>query len=126
MSTALSLDEEARLYTTNPQREKYESLATLYGIIVALDYVERAYIRDGISAEQCVALLFSLLIRSIPEECAHSSRYSPACTRLLSQYKTMQRLVSDDVPSLEQFMARYKVSKPNLWLFDLRRRNISL
>ena len=36
-------------------------------------------------------------------------RYSPACTRLLSQYKTMLKLVSDDVPSIEQFMARYRV-----------------
>jgi len=90
MSTALSLDEETRLYTTNAQREKYESLATLYGIIVALDYVERAYIRDGISAAQ----------------------YSPACTRLLSQYKTMQKLVNEDVKSLEEFMARYKMDHP--------------
>lgn len=52
MVGALSLDEEARLYVTNSEREKYESLATLYGIIVALDYVERAYVRDAISAAQ--------------------------------------------------------------------------
>lgn len=38
-----------------------------------------------------------------------SKRYSPACTRLLSQYKTMLRLVGDDVPSVEEFMSRYKV-----------------
>ena len=36
-------------------------------------------------------------------------RYSPACTRLLSQYKTMLKLVRDDVPSIEEFMARYRV-----------------
>lgn len=49
---ALSLDEEVRLYTTNTEREKYESLATLYGIIISLDYLERAYVRDSISAAQ--------------------------------------------------------------------------
>jgi ESCRT-I complex subunit VPS28 len=37
-------------------------------------------------------------------------RYSPACTRLLSQYKTMLKLVGDDVPSIEEFMGRYRVS----------------
>ena len=36
-------------------------------------------------------------------------RYSPACTRLLSQYKTMLKLVGDDVPSIDDFMARYRV-----------------
>jgi len=90
MSSQISLDEEVRLYSTNSERERYESLATLYGIIVALDYLERAYIRDSISAAQ----------------------YSPACTRLLSQYNTMLRLVSDDVPSLEEFMAKYKMDHP--------------
>jgi len=37
------------------------------------------------------------------------SRYSPACTRLLSQYKTMSKLVEEDVPSIEQFMSQYRV-----------------
>jgi ESCRT-I complex subunit VPS28 len=53
MST-ISLDEEVRLYTTNAEREKYNTLATLYGIIVALDYLERAYVRDAITAVECV------------------------------------------------------------------------
>ena len=52
MSVPLSLDEEVRLYTTNAAREKYESLATLYGIIVALDYLERAYVRDSVTAAE--------------------------------------------------------------------------
>ncbi len=54
MSVPLSPDEEARLYTTNAEREKYESLATLYGIVVALDYLERAYVRDSVTAAECV------------------------------------------------------------------------
>ena len=57
MSVPLSLDEEARLYTTNAERERYESLATLYGIIVALDYLERAYVRDSVTAAECVFVL---------------------------------------------------------------------
>ena len=57
MSVPLSLDEEARLYKTNAEREKYESLATLYGIVVALDYLERAYVRDSVTAVECVVVL---------------------------------------------------------------------
>lgn len=99
-----SLDEEAKLYLTNAEREKYETQATLFGIIVALDYLERAYIRDSVSAIECVTTSAS---RVLPID----RRYAPACTRLLSQYKTMMRLVSDSVPSIEDFMRRYKVSK---------------
>jgi ESCRT-I complex subunit VPS28 len=54
MSTTapFSLDEELRLYTTNASREKFNLLATLFGIIVALDYLERAYVRDSITAAE--------------------------------------------------------------------------
>ncbi|CAE6526146.1 unnamed protein product [Rhizoctonia solani] len=84
------LDSEARLYSTNAEREKYESQATLFGIIVALEYLERAYVRDAINAAE----------------------YTPACTRLLSQYKTMLKLVGDSVPSVEEFMRRYNMDHP--------------
>lgn len=85
--SSISLDEEVRLHSSNQQREKYNLLSNLFGIIVALDYLERAYVRDSITAAE----------------------YSPACTRLLSQYKTMLKLVGNDVPSVEDFMARYHV-----------------
>ncbi|KAF9524409.1 vacuolar protein sorting-associated protein 28 [Crepidotus variabilis] len=87
MSNPISLDEEVRLHSTNAEREKFNTLATLYGIIVALDYLERAYVRDSVTAME----------------------YSPACTRLLSQYKTMLKLVGADVPSIEEFMKRYRM-----------------
>jgi ESCRT-I complex subunit VPS28 len=51
---SMSLDEEVRLYTTNADREKFNLLATLFGIVVALDYLERAYVRDSITAAECV------------------------------------------------------------------------
>ncbi|KAI6156591.1 vacuolar protein sorting-associated [Pisolithus tinctorius] len=86
----LSLDEEVRLYTTNAEREKYSLLATLFGIVVALDFLERAYVRDSITAAE----------------------YSPACTRLLSQYMTMLKLVKDSIPSIEEFMTRYRLDTP--------------
>ncbi|KAI6156630.1 hypothetical protein BKA82DRAFT_4048211 [Pisolithus tinctorius] len=48
----LSLDEEVRLYTTNAEREKYSLLATLFGIVVTLDFLERAYVRDSITSAE--------------------------------------------------------------------------
>lgn len=51
-SAPISLDEEARLYSTNAEREKYGLLATLFGIIVSLDYLERAYVRDSVPASE--------------------------------------------------------------------------
>jgi len=50
MSESISLDEEVRLYNNNAEREKYNTLATLFGVVVALDYLERAYVRDSITA----------------------------------------------------------------------------
>ena len=52
MGMALNMDEEVRLYTTNAEREKFETRATLYGIIVGLDYLERAYVRDSVTAAE--------------------------------------------------------------------------
>ncbi|KAI6026936.1 hypothetical protein PISMIDRAFT_30999 [Pisolithus microcarpus 441] len=86
----LSLDEEVRLYTTNAEREKCSLQATLFGIIVALDFLERAYVRDSITAAE----------------------YSPACPRLLSQYMTMLKLVKDSILSIEEFMTRFRPDTP--------------
>ena len=94
---SLSLDIEARLYTTNAERERYDQLATLFGIITTLEYLERAYVRDAVP----------------PAE------YSPACARLLSQYKTMFKLVEDNVRSLNEFMARYRVSHACLYILRI-------
>lgn len=51
----MNLDEEVRLYTTNTEREKTENLATLYSIIVSLEYLERAYVRDSVSGKEYVS-----------------------------------------------------------------------
>lgn len=102
----ISLDEEVRLHTTNAEREKYNLLATLFGIIVSLDYLERAYVRDSITAAEYASLIYT------PSRASQlRTRYSPACTRLLSQYKTMLKLVGDEVRSIDQFMNRYRVRR---------------
>lgn len=42
--------QEVKLFTTTNERQKYENMADMYAIIVTTDYLEKAYIRDTISA----------------------------------------------------------------------------
>ncbi|WVR08552.1 hypothetical protein IAU60_005607 [Kwoniella sp. DSM 27419] len=86
----MNLDEEVRLWTTNAEREKTENLATLYSIIVSLDYLERAYVRDSVTGKD----------------------YAPACIKLLAQYKSLMKLVGEDVGGVELFMKRFKMDHP--------------
>ncbi|KAG9289870.1 hypothetical protein G9A89_015450 [Geosiphon pyriformis] len=86
----LALDQEIRLYTNNKDREKFENLADLYAIIVTMEHLEKAYIRDSITATE----------------------YTPACAKLIAQYKTALNLVSDSMPDVDKFMNDYKLECP--------------
>lgn len=81
----ISLDEEVRLYTTNAEREKYNLLATLFGIIVSIDYLERAYVRDSITAAEYASPL-----------CSPSSRASQLKNKILSSMHTAAIAVQDN------------------------------
>ena len=65
----MSMDEEVRLYTTNAEREKYNLLGTLYGITVALDYLERAFVRDSITAAEYALLVVWSFWRHLAKSC---------------------------------------------------------
>lgn len=92
-TSTINLDEEVKLYTTNSQRELYESLAELFSIITTLEHLEKAFIRDTIAA----------------------SAYTPTCQRLLSQYRTLlsNPTVSNAFGSLEEFKKTYSVDCPS-------------
>ncbi|GAA5965813.1 hypothetical protein JCM8115_003013 [Rhodotorula mucilaginosa] len=81
----LLLSKEVRLTSSNSDRERVAELANLYSLILALDYLERAHVRDAVSPQQ----------------------YHPACTRLLNQYKTILHLVGS--PALDEFMKQYRM-----------------
>ncbi|RSH87802.1 Vacuolar protein-sorting-associated protein 28 [Apiotrichum porosum] len=86
----MNLDEEVRLPTTPAERERTENLATLYSIVVSLEYLERAYVRDSVSSKE----------------------YEPACTRLLAQYKSVMKVVGEEIGGVETFMKRYRMDHP--------------
>jgi len=87
-----NLDDEVRLYTKVAERETYESLAELFSIVVSLELLEKGYIKD-----------------TIPH-----ARYTPACLRLLAQYKTLLKNPAVDAAfgDLDAFRAAYRISYP--------------
>eukprot|EP01135_Chromosphaera_perkinsii_P000472 Nk52_evm26s96 gene=Nk52_evmTU26s96 len=81
---------EVKLYNNNKEREKYDNLADLYAIMLSIEYLERAYIKDSVT----------------PRE------YAPACEKLIAQCKVARNLVGEDVQSYEAFMGKYKLNCP--------------
>jgi ESCRT-I complex subunit VPS28 len=50
------ISKEIKLFTKGNERERIENQADLYAIVTLLEHLERAYIRDAITATECVAL----------------------------------------------------------------------
>lgn len=44
--------QEVKLYSSNLERERLDTLADLYSIIVAVEHLEKAYIKSSISFEE--------------------------------------------------------------------------
>ena len=88
----MSSTQEVKLSGTAAERDLNDSLAEIYSIIITLDGLEKAYIKD-----------------SIPE-----TEYTEICSRLLKQYKSN---LSDDTVArsfvdLETFKRQWDVSSP--------------
>lgn len=67
LTASIPLDEELKLSTNNQEREVYDNLAEIYSVIVTLEALEKAYIRDSLKENE----------------------YTEACDRLLKQYKAI-------------------------------------
>jgi ESCRT-I complex subunit VPS28 len=78
-----------KLADSAAERDLYESLAEIYSIIVTLDALERAYLRDSIK----------------------ESEYTETCDRLLRQYKSnlADESVLNAFGDLERFKAKWNV-----------------
>lgn len=70
------------------EREKYDNMADLFAVINTLQNLEKAYIRDCVTAKE----------------------YTAACSKLLVQYKAaFKQVQNDEFPTVESFVAKYKV-----------------
>ena len=79
---------EIRLDETPAERAWYDSLAELYSIVVTCDLLEKAYLRDAVSADE----------------------YTQACGKLISQFELAKKMVMVPGYSFEQFLQEYSVS----------------
>lgn len=83
------LMEEVKLYRNAREREKYDNMADLYAVINTLQALEKAYIRDCVTAKE----------------------YTAACSKLLVQYKAaFKQVQGDEFPTVEVFIKKYRVS----------------
>jgi ESCRT-I complex subunit VPS28 len=85
------LYEEVKLYRTAREREKYDNLADLYALINTLQCLEKAYIKDSVTAKE----------------------YTAACSKLLVQIKAAFKQAQDDeYKTLEEFVRKCRMNCP--------------
>ncbi|KAI1177327.1 ESCRT-1 complex, Vps28 subunit [Nemania sp. FL0916] len=92
LSATINLDEEVKLAETRAERDLQDSLAEIFSIIVTLDELERAFLKDA-----------------IPE-----SDYTEICERSLKQYKSIlaDETVARAFVGLEEFKAEWDLEVP--------------
>lgn len=92
MSATISLDDEVRLADTRAERDLQDSLAEIFSIIVTIDELEKAFLKDA-----------------IPE-----SDYTDICERSLKQYRSIlaDETVATAFGDLEEFKAEWDLEVP--------------
>ncbi|KJZ76146.1 hypothetical protein HIM_04602 [Hirsutella minnesotensis 3608] len=92
LSASINLDEEVKLTETRAERDLQESLAELFSIIVTLDELEKAFLKDA-----------------IPE-----AEYTEICERSLRQYKALlaDETIACEFQGLEEFKAKWDLEAP--------------
>lgn len=85
-----NLYEEVRLSRTAREREQYDNLADLYAVINSLQALEKAHVKDCVTAKE----------------------YTASCSKLLCQYKAAFNQVRHEYPNVESFMTKYKLDCP--------------
>eukprot|EP00879_Flechtneria_rotunda_P008829 GHRR01009249.1.p1 GENE.GHRR01009249.1~~GHRR01009249.1.p1 ORF type:complete len:212 (+),score=46.06 GHRR01009249.1:393-1028(+) len=81
---------EVRLWNSAKEREKFENLADLYAILKCTEKLERAYVRDVVSAKD----------------------YEAQCEKLIAQFRMLWGSMKETVPSIESFMQQYHMQCP--------------
>ncbi|RDL33097.1 Vacuolar protein sorting-associated protein [Venustampulla echinocandica] len=92
LSATINLDEEVKLAETRAERDLQDSLAEVFSVIITLDELEKAYLKDAIS----------------------EADYTETCDRLLKQYKAIltDETVAREFVDLETFKAEWDMEVP--------------
>jgi len=81
---------EVELYETMTEREKYDNFADLYSIIMATDYLEKAYAGDAITRQE----------------------YTKECNKLIAQFKMAEKAALEENTTTEDFMKLWEMNCP--------------
>lgn len=94
LNATINLDEEAKLSTTSAERDLNDSLAEIYSIIITLDGLEKAFLKDSIN----------------------EGDYTETCSRLLKQYKSnlADETIAKSFGDLDQFKREWDVCLPSI------------
>ncbi|RDW87773.1 hypothetical protein BP5796_03467 [Coleophoma crateriformis] len=92
LSATINLDEEVKLAETRAERDLQDSLAEVFSIIITLDELEKAYLKDAVA----------------------ESDYTEICDRLLKQYKAIltDEVVAKEFVDLETFKNQWDMEAP--------------
>ncbi|KAK3329535.1 ESCRT-1 complex, Vps28 subunit [Apodospora peruviana] len=92
LHATINLDEEVKLADTRAERDLQESLAEIFSIIVTIDELEKAFLKDA-----------------VPE-----ADYTEICERSLKQYKSIlaDETVANAFVGLEEFKAEWGLEVP--------------
>lgn len=78
--------EEVKLFRLPSERERYDNMADCYSLINTIQCLEKAYIKDAITAKE----------------------YTAACSKLLTQFKAAFKQIDKEYPTAEQFLKKYR------------------
>ena len=92
LSATINLDEEVKLSDTRAERDVHDSLAELFSIVVTLDELEKAFIKDAV----------------------HDPEYTQLCDRSLRQYKALlnDEAIANEFQGLKEFTAKWDLQVP--------------
>ncbi|KAJ4408906.1 Vacuolar protein-sorting-associated protein 28 [Gnomoniopsis sp. IMI 355080] len=92
LSATINLDEEVKLADTRAERDLQDSLAEIFSILVTLDELEKAFLKDAIS----------------------EADYTEICERSLKQYKSIlaDETVMNAFVGIEEFKAEWDLEVP--------------
>lgn len=82
--------QELKLWSNKRERESYDSQADLFALIKSVDRLEKAYVRDAISAKE----------------------YQSICSNMIAKFKTLKETIRETVPDVQEFMSTYNMDCP--------------
>eukprot|EP00241_Pyramimonas_parkeae_P011060 CAMPEP_0114238770 /NCGR_PEP_ID=MMETSP0058-20121206/8098_1 /TAXON_ID=36894 /ORGANISM="Pyramimonas parkeae, CCMP726" /LENGTH=231 /DNA_ID=CAMNT_0001350895 /DNA_START=893 /DNA_END=1588 /DNA_ORIENTATION=- len=81
---------EVKLWNTQKERELVNNKADLFALIKTVEYLERAYVRDFISAKE----------------------YETTCLNMIAKFKTLLGTMKEQVPDVQMFMRDFNMDCP--------------